>query len=378
MYTDKYGVEFSDNLEILYKCPKNFKGGYIIPEGVKKISGGFWYDKRGYHYGAFEENQFIETIVIPSSVTEIGDRAFFGTRSLKHIYVDGANKNFCSKDGILYNKEKTELIWCPQQYFGPLNIDRSVRNISCSIGNAMIDSICVADGNKHYTIKDDILYDKKLTTLVACPKLKYGVIEIPVGIKNIKSCAFKNCLALKTVIIPDSVLYIGSEAFCGCSALENVKLPNAKTIIGYHCFERCTALPEITIPPYVHFEEVGFPLEISLFGTFTSCTRLFKITFLEGREEIDGDCADECIFYNCTAIHTVYFPKSLKTLSIHCWGESISKVLVPIGEKKRFLQMLDREEESIRKRFRDQITKETESYLRTIQKYKDCIREVNQ
>ena len=59
-------------------------------------------------------------------------------------------------------------------------------------------------------------------------------------------------------------------------------------------------------------------------------------------------------------------------------GKSISKVLVPIGEKNRFLQMLDREEESIRKRFRDQITKETESYLRTIQKYKDCIREVNQ
>lgn len=376
-YLDIYGALYSDDRKALLRCPLELQGTFMIPEGVTKISGNFWYDKRGYNEGAFENCKFIETIIIPASVEKIEDGAFSGTQSLKQIYVDGKNNSFCSNNGILYNKEKTELLWCPEQYVGSLHLDNTVKAINNSIGNSMVDAICLAEGSEYYTIIDGILYDKNRTKLLVCPRFKYGVVNIPTGIKAIESRAFKNCLALKTVVIPDSVQKIGYEAFSNCTALTNVKLPNAQTKIGPYCFAYCTALSEIVIPPNVYFEEVGGPLEVELYGTFLNCTGLSKITFMEGREKINGDCADHCIFENCTSIRTISFPKSLKNLHVHCWGESISEVLVPIGEKKRYLQMLNDNEESIRKHFRNRIiTEEGERFLRTIQKYKDSIEDV--
>ena len=374
-YFDKYGVEFTDDRKTLVRCPQDLQGTFVIPEGVKNISGSFWGEKRYYKEGAFENCKFIETIIIPTSVVEIDDGAFANTRSLKHIYVDGMNNCFCSKDGILYNKEKSKLIWCPEQYVGTLNIDNTVKTIDNSVGNSKVDTICLVEGSEYYTIRDGILYDKNMTRLIVCPKFKYGVANIPIGIKTIESMAFKNCLALKTVIIPDSVQKIGYEAFGNCTALKNVKLPNARTQIGPYCFANCTALFEIVIPPNVYFEEVGAE-GVELYGTFLNCTGLSNIIFMEGREEIEGDAADECIFANCTSIKSISFPKSLKSLHVHCWGESISKVLVPLGEKERYIKMLNNNEESIRKYFKNLINiKEVESYLRTIQKYKDCIEE---
>ncbi len=36
-YIDQYGVKFSDDRKALVRCPKNFKGGYVIPDGVTYI-----------------------------------------------------------------------------------------------------------------------------------------------------------------------------------------------------------------------------------------------------------------------------------------------------------------------------------------------------
>ena len=34
MYTDEYGVEYSDDKKTLVKCPSDFQGEYVIPDGV--------------------------------------------------------------------------------------------------------------------------------------------------------------------------------------------------------------------------------------------------------------------------------------------------------------------------------------------------------
>jgi hypothetical protein len=36
-YFDKHGVEFSDDQKTLVRCPKDFEGEYVIPEGTKTI-----------------------------------------------------------------------------------------------------------------------------------------------------------------------------------------------------------------------------------------------------------------------------------------------------------------------------------------------------
>ena len=65
-------------------------------------------------------NCALETIEIPASVTEIGDDAFLGCAQLKEIRVSADNPNYSSIDGVLYNKDGTELIYCPEGKTGTL------------------------------------------------------------------------------------------------------------------------------------------------------------------------------------------------------------------------------------------------------------------
>ena len=62
---------------------------------------------------AFYGNKDIKAIEIPSTVTSIGSTAFGGCTSLVYISVDKANKAFADIDGILYTKDKKELIAYP-------------------------------------------------------------------------------------------------------------------------------------------------------------------------------------------------------------------------------------------------------------------------
>lgn len=64
-YKDKYGVEFSDDQKTLIRCPKDFKGAYVIPDSVTMIGGGAFYGCTG-----------LTSIEIPNSVTKIGSYAF--------------------------------------------------------------------------------------------------------------------------------------------------------------------------------------------------------------------------------------------------------------------------------------------------------------
>ena len=62
---------------------------------------------------AFGECEFLESVAIPGSVTSIGDAVFYHCTSIASITVDANNKAYSSEDGVLFNKEKTELIQYP-------------------------------------------------------------------------------------------------------------------------------------------------------------------------------------------------------------------------------------------------------------------------
>ncbi len=59
---------------------------------------------------AFEGCIYLTTVAIPASVSAIGVDAFAGCFRLESFDVDINNKNFSSSDGILYNKNATEII----------------------------------------------------------------------------------------------------------------------------------------------------------------------------------------------------------------------------------------------------------------------------
>ena len=146
-----------------------------IPEGVTRIG-----------LNAFKRCVSLTNVTIPASVTRIGQWAFYGCTSLTEIAVDPANEMYCSVDGVLYNKEQTELICCPGG--------------------------------------------------------KTGTFSIPAGVTIIGDDAFSSCCSLTSVAIPDGVTTIGWLAFSKCERLISVMIPESVTSIDNDAFSDCESL----------------------------------------------------------------------------------------------------------------------------------------
>src|SRR5436190_1483717 len=67
--------------------------------------------------GAFQNQNSLTSVTIPSSVTFIGNGALSRCASLVAINVDAANMSYSSADGVLFNKDLTRLI--PDQHHDP-------------------------------------------------------------------------------------------------------------------------------------------------------------------------------------------------------------------------------------------------------------------
>ena len=76
-------------------------------------------------------------------------------------------------------------------------------------------------------------------------------IEIKNGVTNIGDAAFSSCMKLNTVIIPNSVTRIGNMAFFNCDSLTSITIPNSVTHIEWDAFTGCDGLKSITIPSSV-------------------------------------------------------------------------------------------------------------------------------
>jgi hypothetical protein len=89
-----------------------------IPNSVKTIG-----------WGAFSGCKNLTTITIPSSVMNIDERAFFQSYNLTSIDVAPDNIHYSSVDGVLFNKNKTTLLICPQGKKGAYTIPNSVTSL---------------------------------------------------------------------------------------------------------------------------------------------------------------------------------------------------------------------------------------------------------
>ncbi len=146
-------------------------------------------------------NQELENLIIPDSVTEIKEYAFMGCVSLKRVTIP---------DGV------TEI------------------GDSAFVGCGSLTSITVDENNPNYASQDGILYNKEKTEIIHIPLAISGAVNIPNSITSIESNAFSGCGSLTNVTIGSSVASIGWEAFCGCSSLTTVTFEELDgwTVIG--------------------------------------------------------------------------------------------------------------------------------------------------
>lgn len=143
------GVLYDGNKSKLICYPaKKADSTYTIPDGVTAIE-----------VCAFTECDNLSELNVPASVSTIGDRSeyFRFNKKLAAVNVAAGNPNFSSADGVLFNGDKTKLIYYPQA-------------------------------------KETADY------------------KIPDGVTSIEGGAFRNCEGLSSISIPVSVTEIGDRA----------------------------------------------------------------------------------------------------------------------------------------------------------------------
>jgi len=94
-------------------------------------------------------------------------------------------------------------------------------------GCGSLEVIVVAQGSSCYSSRDGVLFNRDQSVLVVCPNARKGAYVIPSGVTEIADGAFSSCLGLTEVIIPESVTRIGNSAFSGCSNLNAVDFEGA-------------------------------------------------------------------------------------------------------------------------------------------------------
>ncbi len=190
---------------------------------------------------AFNRCERLTSITIPSSVTSIADDVFSDCKSLKTVTVTAKNKKYSSEDGVLFNKQKTELLVCPCGKAGEYIIPDEITSISggafsgcCNLTSITIpksltgiligsmfngcdnlQTITVASKNSKYSSSGGVLYNKARTKLICCPPGKEGRYKIPDSVTIIGEYAFYNCRKLDYIIIPHAVTNIDYNALDG-------------------------------------------------------------------------------------------------------------------------------------------------------------------
>lgn len=100
----------------------------------------------------------------------------------------------------------------------------------------------ISEENQYYTTHDGILYSKDMTTLIRCPEGYLATkLIVPESVTHIEQQAFYGCQNLEEVILP-RVTHIGSRAFMNCSNLSNISIPDTIERVGADAFEDCPYL----------------------------------------------------------------------------------------------------------------------------------------
>ena len=208
---------------VLMRLENEFSEDLIIPEGVVSV-----YSE--YGYGICES--YVDTVYLPKSF-KYYDQYTLGIRA-ESFAVDSDNPYFTSDGGVLFNKDKTELLAFPSRRGGEYVIPEGTLKIgNGSFQNADLSQITVSYG----------VLEIGNSAFMFCDKIEK--ITVPLSVSKIGETAFSYSSALTTVIIEGNITKLDILTFMGCTALTEVLLPFSLDSVGYAAFDGCVALERV-------------------------------------------------------------------------------------------------------------------------------------
>lgn len=198
-----------------------------------------------YAHNLYLNGELVTDLVIPDSITSIGDHAFSGCSSITSITIPNSI-TFIGNDAFRNCNSLTSI-----------NIPDSVISIGMQafLNCKSLTNVYITDITKWCAIEfhDNTSTPLGHTThnyLYLNGELVTDLI-IPDSVTSIGNYTFYCCISMKSITIPNSVTSIGRLAFYCCSDLININIPNSVMTIGYGAFMRCYSLTSVTIPDSV-------------------------------------------------------------------------------------------------------------------------------
>ena len=237
-----------------------YSGDVVIPATV--TYDGTTYPVTSIEAIAFYGSTELTSIVVPNSVTEIGQEAFGNCPGLTSIVVDSGNPRFDSRNNC----------------------------------NAIIE-----------TADNELIAGCKNTI-------------IPNSVTKIGNFAFDCCDSLTSIVIPNSVTEIGHYAFYSCDSLTSIDIPNSVIEIGYGVFESCSGLTSIVVesgnPRYDSHNNCNAIIETASSTLIAGC----KNTTIPNSVTAIGDLA----FAGCDGLTSIDIPNSVTEINYfafyQCFG----------------------------------------------------------
>ena len=239
---------------------------------------------------AFSQCSSLSEIAIPDSVEEIGDRAFE---------------------------------WCVslQDFFVPRGVKTIGREALPHGENSKLKKIDVSPENEAFCSVDGVLYTKDRKQLLACPAgHEKTVFTVPDGVEEIAPSAFEGCKKIKKIVLPNSVLQIGEKAFSRMYNLQKAILPAHLQEIENEVFAYCTKLNDLTWPTdlqrigrgsfrHTGFEKINIPDGVKTIGDYAFETRNLNNHVFYGSARAKPIIADK-----------ITVPKSVEELGISAFS----------------------------------------------------------
>ncbi|MBR2885294.1 MAG: leucine-rich repeat protein [Clostridia bacterium] len=406
-YTTVDGVIYSKDEEVLVSYLPNGPETYTIPNGVTAIGANafLWNESiikiilpeslEIIGESAFEDCYVLETIVVndnlkeilkyafhgcynlksfdvPASLTSINEFVFNNCSFLQSINVSSENPVYSSEDGVLYNKDKTELIRCPEgKSLEEWNFPSSVTTIghsgfySCDMESIVISENIETIGKLAFSscyFLENVKFAESsaLETICEyafsdCESIK--ALKLPEGLKSIMHCAFE-WSGIERIYIPQSVQFVDIYA-AQSSSLTDVYYAGTRAqwsdILkedndNFYYYDEYSEFEYADIHYYVHsaqgkcnndiswqYDGMG-TLTISGTGAMPSypsgqgapwnelANNIQVVEIEEGIASIDG-------FYNCSSLETIILPESLEYIEscTFCWDYYDTKEIIYKG-----------------------------------------------
>ena len=320
---------------------------YKIPDGVESIEQAAFAQVNGLTAielngvkklakGAFDKAVKLRNVLLGPSVDTIEDGAFGGNNDLAAFDVDPANPNYTADNGVIYTKNKEELVLFPAGKAGEyttLPTTKKIRNRAFYYAQ----KVTKVNFNSNLEVIDNDAFQ-------ATTKLENITFEAPAKIKTIGTFAFQGS-GLTELNIPASLEVVSWSAF-GSTKLKKVTVADGSQLqsINKAAFNGCKDLEEFTFEGSSTLNEIQvdafsgddklksfvIPEKVTVLerGAFNGASGLETITF---KQPATMTVIGEGAFQYAKALKRIELPSTVTTISKDAFNtcSSLTEVVIP-------------------------------------------------